>query len=345
MSLGKQWKLPAIGCIALTTLTILLLRPGCTGRRPAEAEEQRSTVLGGHRAPVEALAFAPDGTTLVSAACFLNAPELALEVAVWDVTTGRRLTQRTEQVPSLRGLAFAPGGRGMAAAHDGTLWLWDPAQAYDQGRRFERPADVCAAAFSDDGGQLALADLANDVTVLEPKTGRLRGCLKGQDEGVSALAFAPDGVVLAGGGLKGTVWLWDTAAGEGRGVLQGHTKPVWAVAFSRDGRWLVSGDGAGVVRLWDVTEKAAGTTLATSTEEVDVTAVTFAPDSRTLAVAVGRAVQLWDVATGRLLVTLRGHQGQVRCLAYSPGGTRLASGSCDKTVRLWDVTRYRSSLP
>jgi WD40 repeat protein len=68
--------------------------------------------------------------------------------------------------------------------------------------------------------------------------------------------------------------------------------------------------------------------------------VTFAPDGGTLAVAVGRVVQLWDVASGWLLARLAGHEGQVKCLACSPDGARLASGSYDRTVRLWDVTRY-----
>jgi WD40 repeat protein len=58
-----------------------------------------------------------------------------------------------------------------------------------------------------------------------------------------------------------------------------------------------------------------------------------------LAVALGRAVQLWDVATGRFMGNLSGHEGTVKCLVFSPNGTRLASGGHDRTVRLWDVTQ------
>jgi WD40 repeat protein len=63
----------------------------------------------------------------------------------------------------------------------------------------------------------------------------------------------------------------------------------------------------------------------------------FAPDSKRLAVAADRAVQVVDVHTRAPVHLLRGHEARVTALAFSPDGTRLLTGSEDKTAALWDV--------
>jgi WD40 repeat protein len=57
-------------------------------------------------------------------------------------------------------------------------------------------------------------------------------------------------------------------------------------------------------------------------------------------------VKLWDVATGQVAESLKGHKGVVRAVAFSPKGGFLAS-SGDKPLRIWDVAASRevASLP
>jgi len=71
-----------------------------------------------------------------------------------------------------------------------------------------------------------------------------------------------------------------------------------------------------------------------------VNGVAYSPDGKTLASGGGKTIKLWDVATGKELVTFQGHTLGVYAVAFSPDGKTLASGSGwiePEEVKLWDV--------
>lgn len=71
-----------------------------------------------------------------------------------------------------------------------------------------------------------------------------------------------------------------------------------------------------------------------------VESVAFSPSGKMLASASwgDGAIRLWEVSTGSLKQTLKGHSDRVSCVAFSPDGKILASASHDNTVRLWEMS-------
>jgi WD40 repeat protein len=125
-------------------------------------------------------------------------------------------------------------------------------------------------------------------------------------------------------------------------MFRGHTRPVWSVIASPDGRTLASVSGDKTIKLWDVASRKERATLRRPAGSEGAWCVVFSPDGKTLASARSEdaEIRLWDVAGGRELAPLIGHQAGVACLAFSPDGGTLASGSGDRTLRLWDVAGH-----
>jgi len=72
-------------------------------------------------------------------------------------------------------------------------------------------------------------------------------------------------------------------------------------------------------------------------ERAGATYGTLSPDGRLAVLSVGTYLHVHNANTGKLVLTLTGHTSEIRGLAFDKDGTKLASGSADRTVRIWDT--------
>ena len=68
-----------------------------------------------------------------------------------------------------------------------------------------------------------------------------------------------------------------------------------------------------------------------------VRSVVISPDNQKIICSNGWSIYIWDIYSGKLLRSCEGHKNDVYCVAISSDNQIVVSGSCDKTIKLWEA--------
>ena len=303
----------------------------------AAAARPGIAVLAGDTHWVTSVAYSPDGKTLASGS-------LDRTVRLWDVATRRQIGALAGFNDTVNSVAFSPDGKTLASGGDDrTVRLWNIATRHQIGSPLTGHSDaITSVAFSPDGKTVATGSNDNSVRLWNVATRRQIGTLfAGYPNSVISLAFSPDGKTLASGVLDGSVLLWNVATHQQTGNLHGSA--------SGGGRWRsarTARPSPTVAKAWF----SCGMWLpATSTENSPATLSKSSTRWRS-----ARTARPWPAAAAirpcgcgiwppdsQIGNPLSGHTDDVTSVAFSPDGKTLASGSNDRTARLWDVATRR----
>lgn len=100
---------------------------------------------------------------------------------------------------------------------------------------------------------------------------------------------------------------------------------------------------SGAGQLWTASGESLGVFKPTASSDLFILSVD--PDGLHFAATVSNSgvIEVWN-ASGELVSTLRGHKEHAWSASFSADGRTLASGSTDRTVRVWDWQAQRQIL-
>jgi WD40 repeat protein len=200
-------------------------------------------------------------------------------------------------------------------------------------------APVIAVAYSPDATRIATGSPDRTAKVWDARTGELLLELKGHGQAVTSIAFSQDSLRLVTGSFDKTARVWDARSGMPLLEVKDNPALILTVAFSPDGKRLVTGCTDNKVRYWDASTGAKVSELSLKRQLGSPSGIAFSPDESRLVTGnkLGRTAQVWDARTGAQLFELKGHSNIVYSVAFSPDGTRIATGSNDHSAKVWDA--------
>ena len=291
----------------------------------------------GHADIVECVCFSPDGLQIASGSD--NGT-----IKLWDTESGQQILTHRGHTAGVTSVTFSPDGtRIVSGSKDATVKFWNATAANNFRLLRGHFADISHICFSQDGKRIASASLAGAPKIWDAITGEAICSMKAGSFKSYRVAFNHDGTQLVSGQFDGTIRLWDASNGDELLTILAHPgQGVTSVGISPDNKLIVSTGLQGTLKLWDAETGQEIRAWKFDKKAIDTKALKarFSPDGKQIFITyVTGVIRTWDVGSGEELQSPFPNldlSAVSPCFEISADGTRIATGTVNSMIKIWD---------
>jgi len=307
------------------------------------------TVLKCHAGPVLSARFSPDGNRVITGS--------TQNILICSVATGKVLI-RLEDELNTANARFSPDGKKVVTSgRIYSLWIekqtlgwsntrysgssqvqiWESATGEKDVVLRGHGSSVCSAEFSPDGKRLITGSCDETARIWDLATAECSHTLEGIPGPVHTTFFSPDGKKVFTAGRTGFK-IWNVFSGEVDLDDDPLDDRIISACFSPDSRRILTAADSHHIAYIHAAEPGSVAAIELREHKDIIRCVLFSPDGeKALTASDDHTARLWNLETGKEIMTLEGHAAPVLCACFSPDGDKIATASADGEVMIWPV--------
>ncbi len=281
--------------------------------------------IAAHIAQVSALKFSKNDQLLASGGD-------DKVVKIWNAGSGSLNASFITGNGKINCLAFTNNNKKIAAGCGNNLILYDVLSLQTTGSYKIHDDDVTAIDYSFNELLLVTASKDSMVKVWDSANIGLLINLKGHTGPVMTAVFFPDAMKIVSGGKDSTVRIWNLLEKDSTKILRNHKNIVNHLSFSLTGKKLFTGGYDNIINIWNADKceieksiKCSGIFNALS------------PEGSKAILSQGENIIILNLDSNYISASLSGHSSSVSAIALSRDYAVAASGSWDRSVKIWNV--------
>lgn len=285
----------------------------------------------GHRMYLFYVDFSPDGQYVVSGSADKT-------VRVWETLTGDREHKFEEEYEAVWGIPvrFSPDANYIVYGAYDTLKVADISADYEIiSEAFAHESGIQTLEISSDSRYVVTGGVDGRISVWTlPELTEVKS-IQAHESEIWNVDISPDSSTILSGSEDDTAVLWSFPDLEKQETFDYHTDPIEYVRYSEDGSLFLLACADGNISVWRTADLSEPYRLLRGHLGSVLTALFTMDGQYIISGGDDDCIYVYDISAGEVVNVADEHFGDVMALAISPDQTLLASGSRDRTVKIW----------